>query len=61
MTVFMVKKYLVRKLGLSNEAEVIFLSLSLIIVIILKDRMRDSDCSFIEMTSSQLRGSTCTK
>lgn len=30
VTVFMVKKYLVRKLGLSNEAEVISLSLSLI-------------------------------
>ena len=29
MTVFMVKKYLVTKLGLSNEAEVISLSLSL--------------------------------
>ena len=28
MTVFMVKKYLVTKLGLSNEAEVISLSLS---------------------------------
>lgn len=28
MTVFMVKKYLVRKLALSNEAEVIYCSLS---------------------------------
>ena len=33
MTVFMVKKYLVTKLGLSNEAEVISLSLSLIVFI----------------------------
>lgn len=51
MTVFMVKKYLVRKLGLSNEAQVISLSLSLSYLIIteiyiyikLKLSMHESD------------------